>query len=166
MFHTISEFLNMWASESEATLKVLRGLTDASLAQRVTPTGRSLGFLAWHITTSISEMATHAGLPVHVTGEKNPAPASAAAIVATYEKASKALAEAVQANWKDTDLPGEIPMYGETWTRGFTLGAVIGHQCHHRGQVTVLMRQAGLKVPGIYGPAQEEWAAYGMPTQE
>jgi hypothetical protein len=29
--------------------------------------------------------------------------------------------------------------------------------------MTVLMRQAGLKVPGVYGPAREEWAAYGMP---
>ena len=26
----------------------------------------------------------------------------------------------------------------------------------------VLMRQAGLKVPGVYGPAREEWTAYGM----
>jgi len=24
----------------------------------------------------------------------------------------------------------------------------------------------GLKVPGIYGPSNEEWAAYGMPAQE
>ena len=37
-------------------------------------------------------------------------------------------------------------------------------EAHHRGQMTVLMRQAGLTVPGIYGPAQEEWAAMGMPT--
>lgn len=26
----------------------------------------------------------------------------------------------------------------------------------------VLMRQAGLKVPGTYGPAKEEWQQYGM----
>jgi hypothetical protein len=32
--------------------------------------------------------------------------------------------------------------------------------------MTVLMRQAGLVVPGVYGPAREEWAVYGMPTQE
>jgi hypothetical protein len=25
------------------------------------------------------------------------------------------------------------------------------------------MRQAGLRVPGVYGPALEEWSAYGMP---
>lgn len=28
--------------------------------------------------------------------------------------------------------------------------------------MTVLMRQAGLTVPGIYGPAKEEWATFGM----
>ena len=35
-----------------------------------------------------------------------------------------------------------------------------------RGQMTVLMRQAVLAVPGIYGPAEEEWAAMGLPPQE
>ena len=38
----------------------------------------------------------------------------------------------------------------------------LSHQTHHRGQMTVLMRQAGLTVPGVYGPAREEWAAMGM----
>jgi uncharacterized damage-inducible protein DinB len=28
--------------------------------------------------------------------------------------------------------------------------------------MTVLMRQAGLKVPGVYGPAREEWTTYRM----
>lgn len=43
-------------------------------------------------------------------------------------------------------------MYGEIWARGLTLFYLITHQAHHRGQMTVLMRQAGLPVPGIYGP--------------
>ncbi len=38
------------------------------------------------------------------------------------------------------------------------------HQTHHRGQMTVLMRQAGLPVAGMYGPTKEDWAKYGMPT--
>ncbi|HBP64402.1 MAG TPA: hypothetical protein DD730_09030 [Desulfosporosinus sp.] len=53
-------------------------------------------------------------------------------------------------------------MYGETWTNGHTLRALIDHQIHHRGQITVLMRQAGLKVPGIYGPSREDWRQMGM----
>ncbi len=166
MFRTISDFEGSWTYESSATLRLLRQLTDASLRQRVTPDGRSLGILAWHITTSLSEMCTHAGLPVRVTGERDAVPASAAAIAATYEKAAKVVAEAVQAKWNDAQLREEIPMYGQKWTRGGTLAALIGHQCHHRGQMTVLMRQAGLEVPGIYGPAKQEWAAMGMPAQE
>ncbi|HZG18224.1 MAG TPA: DinB family protein, partial [Candidatus Bathyarchaeia archaeon] len=48
------------------------------------------------------------------------------------------------------------------WKNGFTLRALLMHEVHHRGQMTVLMRQAGLTIPGIYGPAKEEWAAMGM----
>jgi hypothetical protein len=32
--------------------------------------------------------------------------------------------------------------------------------------MTVLMRFAGLEVPGVYGPAKEEWVAYNMAPQE
>ena len=57
-------------------------------------------------------------------------------------------------------------MYGQRWTRGFTLHALLEHQIHHRGQMTVLMRQAGLRVPGIYGPAREDWASHGHGAAE
>jgi uncharacterized damage-inducible protein DinB len=165
MFCTIADFLRSWDYESQSTLKMLRALTDASLNQRVTPDGRSLGTLAWHITTSVSDMAGQAGLPVRATRADEPVPAAAAAIAAAYEQAATALAEAVKANWSDAQLPDELSMYGEKWTKGSTLAMVIAHQTHHRGQVTVLMRQAGLVVAGVYGPAKEEWAAHGVPPQ-
>jgi uncharacterized damage-inducible protein DinB len=165
MFRTVSDFLNSWKYESEATLKCFRELTEASLAQQVTPDGRTLGFLAWHITTAIGDIAGAAGLPLHIATSDQPVPATPSEIAAVYEKAALAVADAVKANWPDSQLSDEIPMYGETWTKGFTLGCLVAHQCHHRGQMTVLMRQAGLKVPGIYGPAKEEWAAIGMAAQ-
>ena len=56
-------------------------------------------------------------------------------------------------------------MYGMNWTRGYALLAMTKHRAHHRGQMTVLMRQAELPVVGIYGPAREEWAAKGLPPQ-
>ena len=59
----------------------------------------------------------------------------------------------------------EDDMYGEMWKKGKTLGVLVTHQIHHRGQLTVVMRLAGLKVPGVYGPAKEEWANYGMKPQ-
>ncbi len=161
MIRTIADFLNAWNKESASTLKILRALTDESLGQMVTPEGRSLGFIAWHITTSLG-MVVEAGLPVALPGDKDPMPASACAIAEAYDNGAQAVAAAVKANWTDAQLDDQVPMYGETWSKGIVLTAVIGHQCHHRGQMTVLMRQAGLKVPGVYGPSKEEWSAYGM----
>jgi uncharacterized damage-inducible protein DinB len=165
MFRNVNDFFNAWDYESKATLKVFRELTDASLAQKVSPEGRSLGFLAWHITTTLSEMMSAAGLAVHATTENQPVPSTAAAIADTYEKGAKAVADAVRASWTDAQLTDTIPMYGEMWTKAGVLGALIGHQCHHRGQMTVLMRQAGLRVPGVYGPSKEEWAPMGVAPQ-
>ncbi len=64
MFRTIEDFTVTWTQQAESTLKILRALTDASLSQRVTPGGRTLGFLAWHITCSLTEMGSHAGLAI------------------------------------------------------------------------------------------------------
>lgn len=90
------------------------------------------------------------------------APASQASEhVAAYDLASNSLVEAISA-WSDTDLDTVDEMFGERWTRRFTLQVLINHQIHHRGQMTVLMRQAGLRVPGIYGPAREDWAQWDM----
>lgn len=39
--------------------------------------------------------------------------------------------------------------------RGKLLRILINHQTHHLGQMTVLLRQAGLKVPPVMGPTKE-----------
>jgi uncharacterized damage-inducible protein DinB len=161
MFRRVADFRKAWEQERESTLKVLGTLTDASLAQAVTKDDRTLGRMAWHLATSLGEMMERTGLKVAGPAHDTPAPAAAAAIVSAYETASKAVADGVAA-WTDATLDVEDDMYGEKWPRGMTLQVLIVHQAHHRGQMTVLMRQAGLKVPGVYGPAREEWTAYGM----
>jgi len=165
MFRRIDDFAVAWKNETDATLKLMRACTDASLAQAVTPKGRTLGRLAWHITQTLPEMLGHAGLPVTGPDEAAPVP-KLADIVATYEAAAPAVIEAVRAQWTDAMLEQSIPMYGQHWRLGDILYALVLHQTHHRGQMTVLMRQAGLVVPGVYGPAAEEWAGMGMPTPE
>jgi len=167
MFRSIDDFASAWQAEAESTLKVFRNLTDASLTQAVVPGGRTLGFLAWHITCTVSEMGSHAGLNIDGPTEQTPdaVPQRAADIVAQYERNSAMVVPAVRAKWTDAQLGEVIPMYGEQWPRGMMLNAIIAHQTHHRGQMTVLMRQAGVPVPGVYGPSKEEWAAMGMPAQ-
>jgi uncharacterized damage-inducible protein DinB len=166
MFRTIDDFDRVWASERASSLKVMRALTDGSLNQQVSAGGRTLGRIAWHIVQTLGEMGGHSGLKVEGVGEHAPQPASAGEIANAYAAASESVARAVKTGWTDADLPGEVEMYGEKWTRGQTLLALVAHEAHHRGQMTVLMRQAGIAVPGVYGPAREEWVAYGMPVQE
>lgn len=164
MIRKIEDFQKDWAYEAESTTNLFKNLTDASLGQKVTPEGRSLGFLAWHVTLTLGEMLKLVGLEIDAPEMDAPAPEKAAAIVEAFEKAAKSVSEQVAANWTDETLLQEDEMYGEKWTRGLTLLYLMMHQAHHRGQITVLMRQAGVPVTGIYGPAKEEWEKMGMPA--
>jgi uncharacterized damage-inducible protein DinB len=164
MFRSIADFKEMWEYESDATLKTFRTLTDASLMQAVRPGGRTLGRLAWHITLSLREMMDEAKLPIPGPRGEDAQP-PLAGIIQAYDAGSKALLEAVTSRWTDAMLLEQVPMYGEEWTRGKVLTVVMLHQTHHRGQMHILMRQAGLVVQGVYGPAYEEWGAYNMPPQ-
>lgn len=162
MYKSLKDFQDDWAYESSSTAKVFDALTDESLGQKVDDAGRSLGFIAWHIATTIPEMMERTGLSVSGSMPDEPVPASAAKIKEAYDKASASLVEEMNKNWNDDRLEEEDDMYGEKWKKGQTLGILISHQCHHRGQMTVLMRQAGVRVPGFYGPAREDWAKMGM----
>jgi uncharacterized damage-inducible protein DinB len=162
MFRRVSDFLDSWEQERTATLRILSALDDRSLRRAAADEHRDLGRLAWHLTTTIAEMMERTGLEIAGPAHDSPVPGGAAEIVAAYDTASRALGEQVRSRWTDDSLGIEDDMYGQRWTRGRTLSALIAHQTHHRGQMTVLMRQAGLKVPGIYGPAREEWATWGM----
>jgi uncharacterized damage-inducible protein DinB len=166
MYLTIQNFINDWKYENEATLKIFKNLTDASLIQQVTPNSRSLGFLAWHIAISLGEMGEKAGLKVNAPPEHSSAPINASDIVAAYEKAGASVVSEVEEKWNNAMLLELIDMYGEKWTRAATLGSLVKHQIHHRAQMTVLMRQAGLIVPGVYRPSREEWSQFGMPAPQ
>ncbi len=161
MFHTIAEFEKSWSYDMASTQKQMDQLTDASLKQAITDGHRTLGRIAWHIVTTIPEMMAQTGLKLSLVDHKAPVPATAAEIKKAYATASKELLDAVKSTWDDAGLQVEDEMYGEKWKRGTTLRILIGHEVHHRGQMTVLMRQAGLIVPGFYGPAKEEWSNFG-----
>jgi uncharacterized damage-inducible protein DinB len=158
MFRTIDDFATLWTREVGETQKVLDLLTDTSLAQPVTSDHRTLGRMAWHVTGTIKEMMERTGLKVEGPVEKAPVPPSAKAIAQTYARSAKSFLDAVRKGWTDATLSQTDEMYGEQWSRGSTLTSLVLHQVHHRGEMIVLMRQAGLKVPGIYGPAKEDWA--------
>lgn len=162
MFRTIEDFRRSWDYEAEMTGKLLLSLTDESLGQKVSEDGRTLGFLGWHLAVTLQEMLALVGLTIDAPTPETLCPTSATEIARIYGIGGRSVGEEVSKIWTDETLLIEDEMYGETWPRGMTLFYLIAHQAHHRGQMTVLMRQAGLRVPGIYGPAKEEWAAFGQ----
>lgn len=167
MYRRIDDFLADWTDESKATLAVLRALDDAALERRTDDAGRTLGRLGWHLAQTLPEMLGHAGVDgVEGPAEDAPVPSSAREIAEAYGRASCSVAGRVPEAWSDAELAEEVPMYGESWVRGRVLSSLVRHQAHHRGQMTVLMRQAGLRVPGCYGPSREEWAEMGAPVPE
>lgn len=166
MYTAISDFVADWQYEAAATEKLLAALTDESLAQKVSPEGRTLGRIAWHIVQTLTEMPHTAGFLANDELENQPMPATAAEIRDAYHRLAQQVASAATANWTDSQLLDQVPMYGDSWPKRTVLSVLIRHQAHHRGQLTVLMRQAGLPVPGVYGPAREEWSAFGGTAPE
>ncbi|MCO5388654.1 DinB family protein [Desulfosporosinus sp.] len=162
MFTSLATFLLSWEKESESTSKILDSLTDDSLNQSVTIDDRTLGRIAWHIVTTIPEMLEKTGLVFGGIKENAPVPNTAKTIADSYREVNKSMLTEIKKHWNDQTLLEERDMYGESWTIGTTLNVLINHQIHHRGQMTVLMRQAGLKVPGIMGPSREDWGQFGM----
>ncbi|HYW82086.1 MAG TPA: DinB family protein [Spirochaetia bacterium] len=159
MYSTIAEFVEDWTRESAISLKVQRVLTDPSLQQKTDPEGRTLGSLAWHMVIMIGLTGSTVGLEVDAPPRGTDAPASAALIADAYEKAARSMSEQASARLKDAQLPSEISYFGRTLPMARILDSLIRHQIHHRAQMTVLLRQAGLVPPGVYGPSREESAA-------
>jgi len=159
MYISISEFVEDWGRESANSLKVMRALTDASLSQRSDPEASSLGKIAWHMVVMIGASGSAAGLEVTAPQRGTDAPTSSARIADAFETAARTMGEQASRKLVDGQLSSEISLWGRTMTIGASFQGLVRHLIHHRGQMTVLMRAAGLVIPGVYGPAREEMAA-------
>lgn len=170
MYRRLDDFRAQFQEEGVDTLKVLRAIPESAVSQAVAPGHRDLRRLAWHLVESLVSLPAQLGLQVDGPAvdaqgaSLEPIPESMAEIARRYERASASLLAGL-AGWTDADLLKEDTMYGHmVWARGYSLRALELHQAHHRGQMTVLLRQAGHRVPGFYGPALEDWAEMGAPV--
>ena len=105
MFRTIEDFSNEWTYEYEATLKLFGNLTNESLSQEIKPGGRDIGFLAWHMVETVSEMLKAAGLTdIDELHDLDKSVRNVHTIKSDYERLSKQALAAVKDQWNDEKL--------------------------------------------------------------
>jgi uncharacterized damage-inducible protein DinB len=155
MYKMAEDFLAQYAFESLTTAGVLNALTDASLSQAKMTGHSTLGEIAWHVATAPCYMAGQVGLDMPEMGYTPPEHMTADMIRQMYNDMSDRMKEQA-AKMTPADMAKQYKVWDMDWTTATMLGAMLSHEIHHRGQMSVLMRQAGLKVPSIYGPNHEE----------
>lgn len=167
MYRRIDDFLADHARETASTIELLRRIPDSAAGQAIGSDGRTLGRLAWHLTCSLGEMSRSAGIgTLEPHDDQSTEVPPMEEIVATYERLAGEFAELLATRWTKETLDETLEMYGKTWSRGGVLTMILMHQAHHRGQMTVLMRQAGLHPPGLFGPTREDWAQWELPPRK
>ncbi|SHG27467.1 DinB family protein [Ornithinibacillus halophilus] len=159
MYRKKEDFLNDWNMASEGTLRVIEAISNDKLDQAVVEGHNTLGWLGWHLATSPAFFASQIGLNVTVSGEPAVVPNNVSEIAEGYKAIANKVKEEVESNLTDEQLIETVESFGNQVPRGALLRSLIDHQTHHRGQMTVLLRQAGLKVPGVMGPTKEDQAA-------
>jgi uncharacterized damage-inducible protein DinB len=158
MYTNAQQFVGAYKHESETTQKVLKAVSDASLVTEKTPGDLSIRDLAWHVATGPGHMLNHEGFPFESNSWQTPEGISAADLTAKHAEISAGVLAFAQSNLADADFNRDANWFGFTLPLGVWMNMIVNHEVHHRGQLTVLMRQAGLTVPSIYGPNKEETA--------
>lgn len=156
MYRTVNDFLVDWEKSANGTIQVLESMRDDKLNQAIVDGHSTLGWLGWHLTTSIGFFAKIIGLSVQIPGNPKKVPEKAQEIIQAYKLVAEEFKGQCKDKLTDEKLLEEIGGFGAPTPRGVILRTLIDHQTHHRGQMTVLLRQAGLPVPGVMGPTKED----------
>lgn len=156
MYRKVDDFINDWENARAGTIKALEAMTDEKLEQAIVEGHNTLGWLGWHITSAQEYFAGLLGLTVTMPNDVRTVPKNAEKIIETYKAVSKELADKVSTSFTDNSLAEDVDQHETPTPRGEILRTLINHQTHHVGQITVLLRQAGLKVPGVMGPTRED----------
>lgn len=154
MYRIANDFKQDWTKSSTGTLDVLRAMTDDALGQKIVPDHNSLGWIAWHVTTALGYFTNLLGFRLSALKSLTQ-PNQAGAIADQYERYAQEILNAAD-DFSDDYLLEEVDVHGKMTPRGAVLRMMIDHQTHHRGQMTVLLRQAGQHVPGVMGPTKEQ----------
>jgi uncharacterized damage-inducible protein DinB len=159
----VDEMLQELEQEAQTTRRVLERVPDNQLGWRPHKKARTLGELALHVATVPGGVAEFAASPspVQVPDFIFPTPQSASELVPALDK-SIATAKRVLRGMDDADLlatwrilKGEREVFAVPRV-AFLRSIMLNHWYHHRGQLSVYLRQLDVPIPSIYGPSADE----------
>jgi uncharacterized damage-inducible protein DinB len=149
--------------EARTTRRVLTRVPDNQLAWRPHPKARTLGELALHVAIvpgGVAELAASPS-PAQLPQVVDPSPKSASELVPALDQ-SIAKAKETLGSMEDSALLATLRlMQGEREVFAvprvaFLRSIMLNHWYHHRGQLTVYLRELGVAIPSIYGPSADE----------
>ena len=160
----IDGMLRELEDEAVTTRQVLERVPDNRLGWRPHSKARTLGELALHVAIVPGGVAQLVASPSPARapqGGQDPSPASSSELlpaldqsIATAKRVLGGMNDgALTATWRMTN--GERELFATT--RAAMLRSImLNHWYHHRGQLTVYLRELGVPIPSIYGPSADE----------
>jgi len=158
----IDSFLQELEHEAKTTRRVLERVPGNQLGWRPHPKSRTLGELALHVAGTPGAVAKLAmQSEIQPPDFKDPIPASASELIPALEE-SVATAKQLLGTMDDATLNAtwRVKRNGQevmAIPRAALLRSImLNHWYHHRGQLSVYLRELGVPVPSIYGPSADE----------
>jgi uncharacterized damage-inducible protein DinB len=159
----IDGMLHELEEEARTTRRVLERVPDNQLPWRPHAKARTLGELALHVAIvpgGVAELIASPS-PAQVPNLTDPSPKSASELIPALDlsiaKAKNVLGGMSDAAFTATWclMQGERELF--TVPRAaFLRSIMLNHWYHHRGQLTVYLRELGVPIPSIYGPSADE----------
>jgi len=160
----IEGMLKELEEEAQTTRRVLERVPDDRLGWRPHQKARTLGQLALHIVMVPGGVARLVSSPSPAPAPQfgpDPSPATSAELIPTLDQSIARAKQllggmddaALTSTWRLTN--GDRELFATT--RAAMLRSImLNHWYHHRGQLTVYLRELGVPIPSVYGPSADE----------
>jgi len=158
----LERFIDLWEYESGLTKGLLGSIPQDKLDFRPDPQGRSMGELAWHIAeieAIFTRLARDRDFGA-ARSQQMERPRTVSDLISRYETIHRESLDRLR-GLKAEDLDREFPFFDrEISVRNVLWFPLFHHQIHHRGQLMMMIRQAGGVPSKVYGPNREDMAAF------
>ncbi|HEY6138352.1 MAG TPA: DinB family protein [Thermoanaerobaculia bacterium] len=159
MKNEVDRYIEVWEREAAKTVALLESLPQDAYDFRPDPEGRSIGEMAWHL----AEAEAYGSFGIEQGGfarDKRPPgierPRTIAELKPAFERVHRDAVARVK-NVGADDLDRTLAFFtGDPMAiRDILWEFMLLHNIHHRGQLSMMCRQAGGHPASLYGPTRE-----------